>query len=216
MATTRQNLSVEEEAKNTSLASLAVDASALGIEELRERIIVAEPSPQISDIHDPSNDAKTIDVRPDFSALSTSQSASLRPEKVPLERFSSNAVREAALLERLQRLKERPAFLERVRQSSARSKTSSTKQYGLFKNPFFKYRGGVIARIISFFANLLKLLEILVLRGLSKCRPSAKKSVSKIEPLIDPALLEAKRKSDEERAKERKKMSLPGARQSSR
>lgn len=216
MAPTGQKLSTEEESKDSSLSSLAIDAAALGIEELRERVIVKEPPAQISELREASSEPKTIDIRPDFSALTTSESASLRPGKASIERYSSHAMREAALNERLQRLKERPAFLERVRQSSSRSKTSCTKQYGLFKNPFFKYRGGVVSRIISFFANLLKLLEILMLRGLSKLKSSPKKVVSKTEPAIDPILQEAKRKAEEERAKERKKMSLPGARQSSR
>ena len=40
----------------------------------------------------------------------------------------------------------------------------SSKEHGVFKNPLFKYEGGIMNRIISFFANLLKALEQLLLR----------------------------------------------------
>lgn len=35
---------------------------------------------------------------------------------------------------------------------------------GIFKNPYYRYRGGLLARIITFLANLLKVFERLLLR----------------------------------------------------
>jgi len=44
------------------------------------------------------------------------------------------------------------------------TKSSTTTTPGLFKNPFYPYRGGLASKIITFFANLLKILERLFLR----------------------------------------------------
>jgi hypothetical protein len=40
--------------------------------------------------------------------------------------------------------------------------------YGIFKNPLFKYEGGLANRIISFLANVLKAIEQIILRLLGK------------------------------------------------
>jgi len=37
---------------------------------------------------------------------------------------------------------------------------------GIFKNPYYAYRGGVVSKIITFFANLLKVLEKILLTAL--------------------------------------------------
>jgi len=40
--------------------------------------------------------------------------------------------------------------------------------YGIFKNPLFKYEGGLANRIISFLANVLKAIEQVILKLLGK------------------------------------------------
>jgi hypothetical protein len=50
-----------------------------------------------------------------------------------------------------------------TKQSSA-STGSAKQEFGLFKNPKYSYRGDIISKIISFFANLLKVLERIFLR----------------------------------------------------
>lgn len=59
---------------------------------------------------------------------------------------------------------------------NTRSLSSDTKQFsgvshgtasgtnGIFKNPMYPYRGGLVSKIITFFANLLKVLERIFLR----------------------------------------------------
>lgn len=56
----------------------------------------------------------------------------------------------------------------RVSKQSPQAKRSATtpQKHGLIKNPMFKYEGGVINKLLSFFANLLKVIEQFVLGAL--------------------------------------------------
>jgi hypothetical protein len=38
------------------------------------------------------------------------------------------------------------------------------KPYGIFSNPYYRYEGGPISRLITFLANLMKCIEQLLLR----------------------------------------------------
>jgi hypothetical protein len=55
------------------------------------------------------------------------------------------------------------------RPSPAKTATGRPPEaYGVFKNPLFKYEGGLANRIISFLANVLKAIEQIILRLLGK------------------------------------------------
>ena len=55
------------------------------------------------------------------------------------------------------------------RPSQAKTATGRQREaYGVFKNPLFKYEGGLANRIISFLANVLKAIEQIILRLLGK------------------------------------------------
>jgi hypothetical protein len=186
MTTTRLNSGLETEEQSASLASLHVDTTNLEIAELKERL--SEPpatsttSPQTVEI---SKLQKPVDATIDLSALSTSQSAALREQQDSRQaRNTSLNAREDALQARLQRLQERPKFVAHVKERSARTKSNPSKPIGLFKNPFYKYRGGILSRIITFVANLLKLLEGLILRRLTQPKTPTKKIV--IVPPLSP------------------------------
>jgi hypothetical protein len=46
-----------------------------------------------------------------------------------------------------------------ARTSKANSKPSRMRPNGLFSNPYYRYKGGPISRLITFLANLLKMIE---------------------------------------------------------
>jgi hypothetical protein len=57
----------------------------------------------------------------------------------------------------------------------------SSKPNGIFRNPYYRYSGGILARLITFFANVLKTIEQLILR---MARPTIR--IQKINPPLRP------------------------------
>lgn len=52
--------------------------------------------------------------------------------------------------------------------SGSQSKGQTNKaEFGIFSNPAYKYSGGLVSKILSFFANILKVLERLFIRLLA-------------------------------------------------
>jgi hypothetical protein len=47
-----------------------------------------------------------------------------------------------------------------------KNRTQTGTRNGIFKNPYYRYHGGIFARILTFIANLLKVFEQLLLGGL--------------------------------------------------
>jgi len=72
---------------------------------------------------------------------------------------------------------------EQASKDLPRKRGSATKPHGIFKNPYFKYEGGPIGRIVAFLANLLKALETALLQRL-KPTPQAAPKVA--PPAIQP------------------------------
>lgn len=56
------------------------------------------------------------------------------------------------------------ALAAETKAQTATTKSAAATAPGLFKNPVYPYRGGLASKIITFFANLLKVLERLFLR----------------------------------------------------
>jgi len=56
------------------------------------------------------------------------------------------------------------ALAAETKAQAATTKSAAATAPGLFKNPVYPYRGGLASKIITFFANLLKVLERLFLR----------------------------------------------------
>ena len=54
----------------------------------------------------------------------------------------------------------------------AKSSGKAPQKHGLLKNPLFKYEWGVINKLLSFFANLLKVIEQFVLGALGSSAQS--------------------------------------------
>jgi hypothetical protein len=74
---------------------------------------------------------------------------------------------------------------------------------GIFKNPYYRYHGGIFARIITFLANVLKVLEQLLLRGtrvaaapkvLVTPPPQPKTNTDKVEKLEEERSLKREQK----------------------
>lgn len=216
MTTNGNNPTSSPEGESTSLESLAVDSSQLGLAELKERQLTRELSLSSGLQHEEAIASEQLST--DLSALSSHSGASIRTEMRQDLTSTSSAARRAALHARLDRLRERPTFVEKVRSSSARNRASQDKPLGIFNNPYYKYRGGIFARVITLLANILKLLEALLLRRLSPLRIEQKKT--KQEPVMplgsNPTELALQKKKEEEKLREQKKMRLPGARMGGR
>lgn len=216
MTTNGNNLTSSPEGDSTSLESLAVDSSQLNLAELAARHQNTDtdktiPSPQ-------SHRERVIEVSTDLSELSSVAGATIRSQARHDITSTSSAARAAALHARLERLRERPAFVEKVRASSARNRNSTEKPMGILNNPFYKYRGGIFARVITLLANLLKFLEALILKRLSTPKIETKKI--QVAPATsaetNPTEAAKKKREEEEKLKQRQKMQLPGARMGNR
>jgi hypothetical protein len=80
-----------------------------------------------------------------------------------------------------------------------RNRSSETRAPGIFKNPTYRYSGGPISRLITFIANLLKVLERIFLRLLGArdlAAPTNQPQQAKQSPKTSPT----EKKSQEKRA----------------
>jgi len=62
---------------------------------------------------------------------------------------------------------------EREREAAPRSKNTSPQRPGVFRNPHYRYHGGPLGRLLTFFANILKALEASLLATLKPSPPRA-------------------------------------------
>jgi len=77
--------------------------------------------------------------------------------------------------------KELSTSVETIKQGG----TSTKPVHGVFTNPTYKYSGGLASKIISFFANILKVIERLILRllmGPDRSAPSQTQQASSAIP----------------------------------
>jgi hypothetical protein len=82
---------------------------------------------------------------------------------------SSNFVRSSTQMGLLSERASRPVATDRSLTSETKpqmntSKGSAAVTTGIFKNPAYPYRGSLVSKILTFFANLLKVLERIFLR----------------------------------------------------
>lgn len=106
--------------------------------------------------------SKDLHKKADMQPSNATDLASVSISSSSFVRASSQAVpaaergRHSATVDR--------AIAPETKSQAATTKSSTTTTPGLFKNPFYPYRGGLASKIITFFANLLKILERLFLR----------------------------------------------------
>lgn len=89
--------------------------------------------------------------------------------------------------------------------ATAEARKTPPKRFGIFKNPCYKYEGGPLGILISFLANILKVLEQLLLRP-RIVAPQVRPRTQSLFPLPQ---TEKKRKTKEEEEREETTPSLP-------
>jgi hypothetical protein len=98
------------------------------------------------------------------------------------------------------------------------SKSPESGRMGLFKNPFYRYDGGIMNKLMAFIGNILKMIERFILRllGMRDAAPvpCQQKNTSQAKPETKEAAQDAavKEKQEKEKLKERLDMAGPGAR----
>lgn len=71
---------------------------------------------------------------------------------------------------------------EQVSKDSPKRRATPGKPHGILNNPYYKYEGGPLGRLVAFVANLLKALETALLRRLKPApRPIPQKVVTPVE-----------------------------------
>jgi hypothetical protein len=113
----------------------------------------------------------------DLSGLSASKDLHRKVDTQPsnasdlasLSISSSNFVRSSTQMGLQSERVSRPTAMDRYLSSEAKQQPSTSKDSavvatGIFKNPAYPYRGNLASKIITFFANLLKVLERIFLR----------------------------------------------------
>lgn len=90
-------------------------------------------------------------------------------QSIPVARLSARPERRA-----LSTLTPTPTFAalrEQASKEGSKSKGATSKPNGIFKNPYFRYKGGPIGRLVAFIANVLKALEQALFRRLKPMQP---------------------------------------------
>lgn len=90
-------------------------------------------------------------------------------QSIPVARLTARAERRA-----LSSLTPTPTFAalrEQASKEGSKSKGATSKPNGIFKNPYFRYKGGPIARLVAFIANVLKALEQALFRRPKPMQP---------------------------------------------
>jgi hypothetical protein len=92
---------------------------------------------------------------------------------------------------------------EPATQTAPRKGTPSNRPHGIITNPYYRYEGGLLDKLITFFANILKFLERALLRALTPTKPAApqRKVVSPTE--------KPEEKDKKEGSKEPRQVQLP-------
>ncbi len=145
----------------------------------------------------------TANSRPIPAVVEPSPSAALETDLSKISIAGATVARASTRLERrkdlteLGKTEENRAAVQRPRIDRSR--------HGVLRNPYFRYRGGLVTRFITLLANLLKFLEQLILGRLSaqKLPPQVqtKRTIPPVNPAPDPTVLAHKaRKEARERA----------------
>jgi hypothetical protein len=171
---------------------------------------------------------------PDLSELSASKKTALTPDQLaPANEadLTSASISASDVMRVSQRTDMRRTAKEisvspdksAVTLSNSRSRADTSKSHengrmGLFKNPFYRYDGGIMNKLMAFIGNILKMIErfILKLLGMRDAAPvpGQQKNTSQAKPETKEAAQDAavKEKQEKEKRKERLEMAGPGAR----
>lgn len=121
------------------------------------------PDPLKADLVRPPGSLESLGTPGDAqTSLMRVQGVRNTPNLRPL-RFHDHDV--VSRLERKMHVAKRARAIAAIGGNSERHKRT---KYGLLTNPFYRYEGGPLTRIMTFLANLLKLLEQLILGRLKK------------------------------------------------
>jgi|GEM_PF-1890196 len=169
----------------------------------------------------------------DLSQLSASKKTALTPDQLAPanEADLSSASISASDVMRVSSRSERRATqtipsgpdkstvtLTNSRSRADTSKSPENGKMGLFKNPFYRYDGGIMNKLMAFIGNILKMIERFILRllGMRDAAPvpGQQKNTSQAKPETKDAPQDAavKDKQEKEKRKERLEMAGPGAR----
>jgi hypothetical protein len=192
-----------------TLSDLALDVAQPEVQTLREKVIDVDVS-----VAQASEESRSVEVNSQpveaTEVLDLSTSCLNRTSLGAPLRMSTAETRRALLEARLERLKARPYFAAQVKaQTKARSKQQAHTTIGILKNPFYKYRGGIFGRIITFLANVLKCLEVLLLRRVSRSSTNQSKTQRVIVVNTPPPAEAPEAKKEALRLKEKKRVVLP-------
>jgi hypothetical protein len=112
---------------------------------------------------------------------------SAKPEKRPLSHLSPGAT----------------TTTEPATKSVARKGAPSNRPNGIITNPYYRYEGGLLDKIITFFANILKFLERALLRSLTQTKPAPP------QRQVVPSTEKTEEKEKKEKARENLDVQLP-------
>lgn len=128
----------------------------------------------------PQNSSQAIDL----TELHASVTAGLRnappatPENTDLATASiasANVVRLSAKIEKrdlTQLSMGTTTSNETTTQATPRKGAPSHRPHGIITNPYYRYEGGLLDKLIAFLANILKFLERTLLRALAPAKPA--------------------------------------------
>ncbi len=145
----------------------------------RTRNLQAPPSEvkDLSDLRASLPQKSSLDQVPTNTDL-----ASASIQSIPVARLSARPERRT-----LSSLTPTPTFAalrEHATKENTKSRGAASKPNGIFKNPYFRYKGGPLGRIVAFIANVLKAIEQALFRRLKPppLRPSVNPVPQKVQP----------------------------------
>jgi hypothetical protein len=130
-----------------------------------------------------ANDLSTLrTVAPDTAASSSGTDlSSATIQSIPVARLSTR--QEKRPLSKLIPSPTISSLREQVNKDSNKRRGAPKKANGIITNPYYKYEGGPIGRLVAFLANLLKALETAILRRL---KPSPQPAPNVVVPQPQP------------------------------
>jgi hypothetical protein len=108
--------------------------------------------------------------------------------------------------------------LTNSRSRSESSKSAENGKMGLFKNPFYRYDGGLMNKLMAFIGNILKLIERFILRllGMSDEAPMPQQNSASPKNKADTPDAATDAANKEEKARDKRKEKIEEARAGAR
>lgn len=103
--------------------------------------------------------------------------------------------------------------LTNSRSRSESSKSAENGKMGLFKNPFYRYDGGLMNKLMAFIGNILKLIERFILRllGMRDEAPMPQQNSASPKNKADTPDAATDAATKEEKARDKRKEKIEGA-----